>query len=502
MSIREKSLFSLQRKILRTVEVPLYLRIPVQNVCRDTLIFFSQKINVFLGRKFDFFQLFDVFLIIEKIIYGLEVNLTTIFLKEEDEMSIKNKNKKTNLLTRIIKDKKGLYVSTAMKIVLSIVLGITTLTGSVLVVKDMVMPRTSEKIAEAFDNDYSSGAGGGGSGGSSTTTRNGTVPEGCTYKLADGTVLNAGADMPFAPSAGDVYTEGDYKYTYNKGGNYGTEWSVATNFDIFTVSSCGEALSEIAGKPVTNMYETFKNCIRLTDTPTIPDSVTDMSYAFRKCESLATAPVIPNSVTNMCRTFFECKSLTTAPAIPDSVTNMEGTFSGCKPLTTAPIIPSSVESILSMFSGCTSLKTYTGSTDADGDFSNYIIPNSVTSMESAFSGCESLTTAPVIPDSVTTMYGTFNGCTSLTAAPAIPNSVTDMEHTFNGCTSLTTAPVIPSSVTNMCFTFCDCTSLTGSLECNVATTDVYHDCCLCNTQITSITGSCPQELKNALLITK
>ena len=369
-------------------------------------------------------------------------------------MSIKIKNKKkTKLLTRIIKDKKGLYVSTAMKIVLSIVLGITTLTGSVLVVKDMVMPRTSEKIAEAFDNDYSSGAGGGGSGGGSTTTRNGAIPEGCSYTLADGTILNAGEEMPFAPTSGDVYTEGDYEYTYCKIEYpypeaeepldvYGTEWTVTVNDR--TKTSYKNILSEISGKPVTNMFQTFSSCKNLT-----------------------TAPMIPDSVTELIDTFNCCRSLTTAPTIPDSVTVMFDTFDNCSSLATAPVIP-----------------------------------NSVTNMESAFSGCESLTTAPVIPDSVTTMYGTFNGCTSLTAAPAIPNSVTDMEHTFNGCTSLTTAPVIPSYVTNMCFTFCDCTSLTGSLECNVATTDVYHDCCLCNTQITSITGSCPQELKNALLITK
>ena len=397
-------------------------------------------------------------------------------------MSIKSKNKKkTNLLTRIIKDKKGLYVSTAMKIVLSIVLGITTLTGSVLVVKDMVMPRTSEKIAEAFDNDYSSGASGGGSGGGSTTTRNGTVPEGCTYTSAGVSCT----EMPFAPAEGDVYKEGDYVYTY---GYYnGTLTWNAQTVDR-TKSSYGIILSKIAGKPVTTMYSTFEECGSLTTAPTIPDGVTNMDSTFRGCSSLTTAPTIPDGVTNMESTFRGCSSLTTAPTIPDNVTNMDHTFSGCTSLTTAPTIPDGVTDMGNTFSKCTGLTTAP------------VIPDSVTTMSCTFNGCTGLTTAPTIPNSVTNMSNTFDGCTGLTTAPTIPNGVTNMKNTFYGCTSLTSAPVIPGSVTNMNRTFEECTTLTGSLECNA--NPKYYNECLKGTQITSITGSCSQATKDALLATK
>ena len=76
-------------------------------------------------------------------------------------MFMKNKNnKKTNLLTRILHDKKGIYVTTAMKIVIALVLGITILTGTTYVVKDVVMPQTEQKIVDAFDKDYSKGTSG------------------------------------------------------------------------------------------------------------------------------------------------------------------------------------------------------------------------------------------------------------------------------------------------------------------------------------------------------
>ena len=111
------------------------------------------------------------------------------------------------------------------------------------------------------------------------------------------------------------------------------------------------------------------------------------------------------------------------------------------------------------FKGCSSLKTYVGSTDTDGDFSNYTIPNSVTKMSSTFKGCTSLTTAPVIPSSVTNVYQTFNGCTSLT----------------------------------------------GSIEVNgrIYISNVYkYGMFIKNTQITEITGSCSNDTKSLLLRTK
>ena len=317
------------------------------------------------------------------------------------------------------------------------------------------------------------------------------IPDGATYTPNGGTAItgNGTNKFPDVPAKGDTYEEGDYIYKYNQYYNYDS-WSSNPSQNGWGVrvkdtskTTYGEIISEIAGQPVNTMRCTFRYCTSLTTAPTIPNSVTNMFQTFTRCTSLTTAPIIPNSVTNMDETFWSCTklttaptipnsvtsmestfiwctSLTTAPTIPNSVTNMESTFSCCTKLTTAPTIPNSVTDMQCTFYDCSSLKTYVGSTDTDGDFSNYSIPNSVTNMAQTFQKCTSITTAPTIPSGVTNMSSTFNGCTSLITAPTIPNSVTDMFSTFQNCTSLTTAPpAIPNSVTEMTLTFCDCTSL-------------------------------------------
>ena len=162
---------------------------------------------------------------------------------------------------------------------------------------------------------------------------------------------------------------------------------------------------------------------------------------------------------NMTYIFLYCGFLTATPEILSSVTNMESTFKGCTSLTTAPAIPNSVTDMTSTFNGCISLKTYVGSTDTDGDFSNYTIPNSVTKMHSTFKGCTSLTTAPVIPSGVTNVYQTFNGCTSLTGSIEVNGNIYT-SNTFN------------------------------------------YGMFIKNTQITEITGSCSNNTKSLLLRTR
>lgn len=298
--------------------------------------------------------------------------------------------------------------------------------------------------------------------------RSGKIVKAAKYTKADGTTLEGDGTntLPDAPVVGDVYEEGDYKYTYNKGlfngVDYGSEWSVVVKDN--TKTEYGEILSEIAGKPVTHMTKTFFRCTSLTISPTIPNSVTNMSWTFCHCTSLKTAPTIPNSVTGeMFSTFSDCTSLKATPVISNSVTKLTVTFSGCTSLTTVSVIP-----------------------------------NSVTNMTNTFEDCTSLTTAPEIPNSVTCMEGTFEDCTSLKTAPSIPNGVTRMSNTFYGCTSLTTAPTIPSNVTDMFQTFWNCTSLVGTIEINANPT--RYDVCLKNTQITEITGS--TTLKTEILATK
>ena len=234
--------------------------------------------------------------------------------------------------------------------------------------------------------------------------RSGIIPDGATYTPNGGTALvgDGTNTFPDTPADGDEYEEGDYIYKYNYYYCF-SSWSSNPSQNGWGVkakdtskTTYGTILSEIAGRPIT-----------------------DMSYTFYNCTSLTAAPTIPNSVTNMFYTFYNCTSLTTAPTIPNSVTNMNSTF---------------------------------------------------------------------------------EGCSSLAAAPTIPNSVTKMTNTFWGCTSLTTAPAIPDSVTKMNYTFAGCTYLTGTIEINANPTNYSN--CLKYTQITSITGSCSQETKDALMATK
>ena len=135
------------------------------------------------------------------------------------------------------------------------------------------------------------------------------------------------------------------------------------------------------------------------------------------------------------------------------ITSLAGTFAGCTNLAEAPVIPSSVTNMAGAFSGCASLKTYTGSTDPDGDFSNY----------------------------------------------KIPDRTQNMMRTFENCTSLTKAPVIPAKVTYMMGAFMDCNSLAGALVCNANLSMCMKD--LKGTQITAIEGSCSEQTKQALLAT-
>ena len=277
------------------------------------------------------------------------------------------------------------------------------------------------------------------------------IPDGGIYTQSNGLCLTSGQKFPESPSKGDTYEYGDYVYTYNKGGDYGSDWSVKVKDTSKT--SYGEILSEIVGKPVTNMFETFFDCTALTTAPVIPSSVVNlyrtfenctslvvpptlqngikyMTFTFKDCVSLTTSPTIPSSVTSMYCTFVGCTSLTNAPTIPSSVINMFGTFDGCKSLISAPIIPQNVTNISQLFDGCTSLKTYAGSTDSDGNFLNYKIPNNVTNMRFTFSFCKSLTTAPTIPSSVTNMEYTFYNCTSLTGTIEINANPTSYSKCF------------------------------------------------------------------------
>ena len=137
-----------------------------------------------------------------------------------------------------------------------------------------------------------------------TTRPSGTlIPTGATYTKADGTTLEGNGTNKFPDATtGDTYEEGNYKYTYNKGGEYGTEWSARIKDK--TKTEYGTILSEISGVPMTNMGGTFNGCFSLITAPTIPNSVTDMSWAFYRCASLTGTIEINVNPTNYSRCFY------------------------------------------------------------------------------------------------------------------------------------------------------------------------------------------------------
>ena len=346
-----------------------------------------------------------------------------------------------NLKRKLLGKKAGAAVGTAVKVLTSVVLGASMLAGTYGIVKTTVVPTAQNKVSSMFEvTDTITADGAGGSGGViipdpvTGITRSGVLLEGCKYTLADGTELSVGDSIPETPSANDVYEEGDYKYTYSRNKKvehpeyYGTMWSVVVNNTGKT--EYGEIVSTIAGQPVTNMYKTFAGC-----------------------NNLIASPNIPSSVTSLLSTFEGCTALTVAPTIPSNVIIMQSTFNGCSSLTTAPTIPNNVTDMTQTFSYCTSLNTYIGSTDLDGDFSNYIIP-----------------------DSVTSMHSTFEGCSAITAAPAISSNVTNISGAFSECTSLITAPVIPSGIELMCGTFYNCSSLEGTIIINSENLIALYSC--------------------------
>ena len=163
----------------------------------------------------------------------------------------------------------------------------------------------------------------------------GTIPEGCTYTVYDGTVLTAGERFPETCTAGDVVAYGDYLYGYEcvyaKNFDGIDEWylwkdgfddgdSGLTENDAFgswsvmvadqTKTSYGIIVSKINGKPIKTLYATFYGCANMTEAPKIPSTITAMTATYYNCTSLLTAPVIPSNVERIMLSFYGCIALT------------------------------------------------------------------------------------------------------------------------------------------------------------------------------------------------
>ena len=181
---------------------------------------------------------------------------------------------------------------------------------------------------------------------------------------------SAGEKFPNEVKDGDVYVCDGYEYRYNL--KYVSGWTKNTTQDgwgVYYIKRSGapsDILETINGKPITEMNMTFYQ-MNITRTPKIPDTVKQMGQTFYQ-SSITVAPILPKNLTYLYCTFY----------------------------------------------GCSAIKTYTGSTDTDGNFSNYVIPDGVTNMQATFYGCKLITNAPVIPQNVINMASTFSSCTSLT----------------------------------------------------------------------------------------
>ena len=130
-----------------------------------------------------------------------------------------------------------------------------------------------------------------------------------------------------------------------------------------------------------------------------------MNQIFRSCDitKLPDTFVIPSGVTDLSEAF-KSSDITNAPVIPNGVTNLKETFASC-----------------------VNLKTYIGSSDPDGDFSNYIIPNTAKNLYEMFYTCTSLTIAPTLPTTAKDTTLMFYGCSSI-ASIVIPETITKIDY--------------------------------------------------------------------------
>lgn len=129
------------------------------------------------------------------------------------------------------------------------------------------------------------------------------------------------------------------------------------------------------------------------------------------------------------------------------------------------------------------------------------IPLTVIYMDGTYYRCTSLAEAPVIHNGVIALASTFYECISIKEAPELPLSVTYIGQTFWGCTSLTVPPVIHENITEMYAAFAGCSNLTGAIEIN--SNRVYnYNYALAGTNITEITGTISDSLKEEILATK
>ena len=300
-------------------------------------------------------------------------------------------------------------------------------------------------------------------------THSGTIPKGAVYYVGvEGTsndyatataTYTEGDPFPETMNTGDIYVYGDYEYRYNM---------------AFVLFGWGEVDNQTG-------WGVLRRDASKVEYEPVLDEINDEPLTMMSC------------------TYIECNKMVVPPEIPETVIIMSYGFHGCEALTIAPILPENIEMMACLFYSCSSLKTYVGSSEQDGYFSNYVIPTNVINMNHAFSNCVLLKTTPNWSNNIKIkeMTGVMSGCTSLNNVAELPNGVEKLDYAFSGCTSLVTAPIISSSVKNISATFENCTNLTGTVTIN-ATPDDYFHTFYQTTKSIKIAGSCPLTIKQEI----
>ena len=175
------------------------------------------------------------------------------------------------------------------------------------------------------------------------TNHNGTIPTGGAYIKADGTKLLAAALFP-TPTAGDIYSYGDYAYVYNSvfemvDGELMpvvdetlNGWSVIAKTN--TYYTYGDIIETISNKPIVSLKLMYSNSTRMLRPATNIHKLTNvitMEDMFNTCSSLVSLPVnfnIGSNVTNVKNMFNGCTSLTGSIEVNTNPMNYEGFIAG------------------------------------------------------------------------------------------------------------------------------------------------------------------------------
>lgn len=127
---------------------------------------------------------------------------------------------------------------------------------------------------------------------------------------------------------------------------------------------------------------------------TIIPSVTDLDNTFENCVSLVKSPLIPPTVVSLDSTYKGCSNLLEAPIIPDSITDMPNAFEGCSSLVAFGNIPEDVVDLTETFKNCTNLEEIE-SFEPDPTILS-------TNASDCFSGCSSLQSIGIAPVDIET----------------------------------------------------------------------------------------------------